>query len=68
MPKQEYVPENETHKILWDFEIQLDDPIPTRRRDLALINKKNLSCVFCSNRSPRENKKKRNERQIYRSC
>ena len=31
MQKQESVLENETHKILWDFEIQTDPLIPTRR-------------------------------------
>ena len=34
--KAESVRENETHKILWDFEIQT-----VRRPDLVLINKKN---------------------------
>ena len=28
--KEESVPENEVHKILWDFEIQTDQPIPAR--------------------------------------
>ena len=40
MCKPESVRENETHKILWDFEIQTDHPIPSRRQDLVLINKK----------------------------
>ena len=32
--------ENKTHKILWDIEIPMDHPIPTRRRpDLVLIDK-----------------------------
>ena len=32
--------ENETHKILWDFDIQTDHLISARRSDLILINKK----------------------------
>ena len=39
MHKPETIPENETHRILWDFEIQTDPLIPTRRSDLVLINK-----------------------------
>ena len=32
--------ENESHKLLWDFEIQTDHLISTRRPDLIIINKK----------------------------
>ena len=32
--------ENDTHKLLWDFNIQTDHLIPTRRPDLISINKK----------------------------
>ena len=38
--KIESVQENETNEIFLDFKIQRDNPIPTRRPDLALINKK----------------------------
>ena len=31
--------ENETHKLLWDFEIQMDHLISARRPDLVIINK-----------------------------
>ena len=31
MRKPESVPENEIHKILWDFEIQTDPSVSTRR-------------------------------------
>ena len=35
-------PENETHKIVWDFEIQTDHLISARRPDLMIVkNKKN---------------------------
>ena len=32
--------ENAMHKLLWDFNIQTDHLIPTRRPDLIIINKK----------------------------
>ena len=44
MNKPESVLKNETHKILWDFEIQTDPLIPTRRPDLILINKRKKTC------------------------
>ena len=34
------VQENDTHKLLWDFDIQMDHLISTRRQDLIIINKK----------------------------
>ena len=36
----ESVLENETHKLLWDFDVQMDHLILTRRLDLIIINKK----------------------------
>ena len=32
--------ENDTHKLLWSFNIQTDHLIPARRPDLIIINKK----------------------------
>ena len=32
--------ENDTHKLLWDFDIQIDDLISVRRPDLIIINLK----------------------------
>ena len=44
--------ENETHKILWDFEIQMDKKIQARRSVIALVRKKkiisNLVCFTIS--------------------
>ena len=40
MHKPDYVPENKTHKILWDSEIQTDNLIPIRRPHLVIINNK----------------------------
>ena len=44
MHKPESLQENETHKILWDFEIQTDCQIFTKRPDPVLINKKKRTC------------------------
>ena len=38
------VPENDTHKLLWDFDIQMDHLISARRPDLIIINKKKRTC------------------------
>ena len=40
--KPESVSENEMHKNLWDYEIQMDLQIQTRRQDQAFINKKKI--------------------------
>ena len=36
--------ENDTHKLLWDFNIQTDHLIPAGRPDLIIINKKKRVC------------------------
>ena len=36
--------ENDTHKLLWDFDIQTDHLISTRRPNLIIINKKGRTC------------------------
>ena len=36
--------ENNSHKLLWDFNIQTDHLIPVRRSDLIITNKKNRIC------------------------
>ena len=40
MHKPEFVLENETHKILLNFEIQTDHLISARRADLMIVYKK----------------------------
>ena len=37
---------NETHKLLWDFDIQTDHLISTRRSDLIIINNNNSIVDF----------------------
>ena len=36
--------ENDTHKLLWDFDIHTDHLITSRRPDLIIINKKKRIC------------------------
>ena len=36
--------ENDTHKLLWDFDIQTDHLISARRPDLIVINNKKRIC------------------------
>ena len=36
--------ENDTHKLLWDFDIHTDHLISARRPDLIIINKKKRTC------------------------
>ena len=40
MHNPEPVLENDTHKLLWDFDTQTDNLISARRPDLIIINKK----------------------------
>ena len=34
----------DTHKLLWDFNIQTDHLISARRPDLIIINKRKITC------------------------
>ena len=36
--------ENDSHKLLWDFNIKTDHLIPARRPDLIIINKRKRIC------------------------
>ena len=42
----ESVLKNETHKLLWDFDIQTDHLITARRPDPIIINKKKRTCMI----------------------
>ena len=48
--------ENDSHQLLWDFNIQTDHLIPARRPDLIIINKK------------KKKKKKKEDMQNCRLC
>ena len=39
--------ENDTHKLLWDFDIKTDHLISARRSDLIIINKKKKKKKIC---------------------
>ena len=56
MPKQEPILEEMIHRILWDFEIQLDYPIYARRQDRVIINKNKHAVwwILPRNRKPVE--------------
>ena len=43
--------ENDTHKLLWDFDIQTDHLISTRRPDLIIINNNNKKREFAKLRT-----------------
>ena len=41
------VPENDTHKLLWDFDIHTDHQISASRPSLIIIKKKNENLQNC---------------------
>ena len=62
--------ENDSHKLLWDFSIQTDHLIPTRRPDLIIINnkKKKRICKIVDFADPadhRINLKEREKKDKY---
>ena len=57
----ESVSENETHKFLWDFEIQTDHQISARRPDLIIINEKKRTCRIVDFAVPAHNRVKLKE-------
>ena len=63
MPKADFVQENRTHKILSDFDIQMDHYIPTRRPDLVLINKKKRTCHLMDFAVPMDHRVKKRKRK-----
>ena len=63
MHKPESFLENETHKIIWDFEVQTDHLIPARRPDLVLIDKKRKTCHLVDFAVPADHRVKMKERE-----
>ena len=53
----------ETHKILWDFEVQTDHLIPARRPDLVLFDKKKRTCHLEDFAVPADHRVKMKERE-----
>ena len=48
--------ENDSHKLLWDFNIQTDHVIPARRPDLMIINKRKRICKIIDFAVPADHK------------
>ena len=61
MHNPESVLENETHKLLWDFDIQTDHLISARRPDLVIINKKNRTYRIVDFAVPADHREKLKE-------
>ena len=60
--------ENDTHKLLWEFDIQTDHLILARRLDLMIINKKKRICKIVDFAVPadyRINLKEREKKDKY---
>ena len=60
--------ENDSHKLLWDFDIQTDHLIPARRPDLIIINekkkkkkKKKRTCIIVDFAVPADHRIKQKE-------
>ena len=53
--------ENDSHKLLWDFNIQTDHLIPARRPDLIIINKKKRTSKIVNFAVPADNRIKLKE-------
>ena len=59
MHKPESVLENETDRILWDFEIQTDHLIPLKRPELVVANQK---------KKKKKKSQKKKKKDIKRTC
>ena len=53
--------ENDSLKLLWDFDKQTDHLIPVRRPDLIIINKKKRNCIIVDFAVPADHKIKQKE-------
>ena len=68
MLNPEPVLENETHKLVWVFEIQMDHLISTKRPDQEIINKKKRTCrvvEFAVSADPRVKLKESEKKDKY---
>ena len=57
--------ENDSHNLLWDFNIQTDHLIPARRPDLIIINKRKRICKIVDFAVPRINLKESEKKDKY---
>ena len=53
--------ENETHKLLWDFDKETDPLISARRSDLIVINQKKRTCTIVNIAVPADHRIKLKE-------
>ncbi len=53
--------ENNTHKLLWNFDIHTDNLISPRRPDLIIINKKKTTCKIVNFAVPADHRIKLKE-------
>ena len=53
--------ENDSHKLLRDFDIQTDHLIPARGPDLIIINKKKRTCIIVDYAVPADHRRKQKE-------
>ena len=60
--KSDSVPENEIHKILWNFDTNWS-PLPARRPDLEMINKKNITVPANDKVKMKESQKKKKKKK-----
>ena len=63
MHNPKYVLENETHKFLWNFELQTDHLIPARQADLVIVNNKKKTCWIEDFAVPTDHRVKFKERK-----
>ena len=62
------VRENDTHKLLWDFDIHTDHLISARRPDLIRNNKKKSDCKIVDFAVPANHRIKQKEREKKDKC
>ena len=70
MHNPESVLKNETHKPLWDFEIQTEHLISARQQDFVIAKKKRENRpnggVYCTSEPQSKNKRKQNKKLVLR--
>ena len=57
--------ENDTHKLLWDFDIHTDPLISVKRPDLIIINKKERICKIFDLADPADHRMKLKKKVKY---
>ena len=68
MHNQAPVLENNTHKLLWDFDIHTDHLISARKPDLIIINNKKRTCKIADFAVPADHRIKQKECENKDKC